>query len=452
MLRDRWHVDRLIGVGGMSSVYAATHRNGGRVAIKVLHRQLASRPAALRRFLREGYIANRVGHAGAVSILDDDVTSDGLFFLVMELLRGHTLEQQAELHGGRLTPDQVLQVTDGLLEILQAAHENGVVHRDLKPGNVFLTADGRVKLLDFGISCLTQWVEAEGITNSQLFLGTPAFMAPEQARGRLREVDSRTDVWAVGASMYRLLTGRHVHPRETAQEQLIAAATEPAPALTGVLDVPPALAALVDRALAFEPGQRWQSAREMRNALLSLSDSSRGSSDSRELCGFWVEREVAAGEATAESNPALETLSEAFSISANVNKDAVPRSVRQRRLGAAALVAWLALGGAIRPGLGAPNPARLSTSFAPKGADSPVQSAALSPSHPAASSGVVERTVPLAPRASRRASRAPGAWKAGLASPRQAPPSARGLPRQRAIAPPSQASEPTLLQILDERR
>src|SRR5689334_22273014 len=155
-LRDKWRLDRLIDVGGMAAVYAATHRNGNRVAIKVLHAEAGLVPGVRERFLKEGYVANRVGHAGAVRVLDDDVCEEGAVFLVMELLEGETLHARVARGGGRLPADDVLCIMDRVLDVLVAAHAVDVLHRDIKPPNIFITLAGEVKLLDFGIARLRE--------------------------------------------------------------------------------------------------------------------------------------------------------------------------------------------------------------------------------------------------------------------------------------------------------
>jgi serine/threonine protein kinase len=268
LLSGRWRVGKLLGRGGMSAVYVATHRNGKAVAIKVLHPNLAGNPRSLRRFLREGYIANRVGHDGVVSVLDDDVTEDGTVFLVMDLLEGMTLEECARERGGTLTLGEVLAVFAVVLEILGAAHAKGIVHRDVKPSNVFLTAKGAVKLLDFGIARLRETSPSATSTGTGSVLGTPGFIAPEQAGGRWDAVDARTDLWSLGATMFRLLTGRFVHEGETTYESIMAAATRDAPSVASVdPSLPPGLIDLLDRALRRDPRDRWQSAMEMQAAV-----------------------------------------------------------------------------------------------------------------------------------------------------------------------------------------
>lgn len=266
-LHGKYRLDRLLGVGGMASVYAATHRNKKRVAVKMLHAELSVHEGLRARFMREGYLANTVEHPGAVAVLDDDVAEDGAAYLVMELLEGGTLDDLSDRQGGRLPLRVVLAVAEQMLDVLAAADAKHIVHRDIKPSNVFVTKQGQVKVLDFGVARLR---DAEGAhaTHSGVALGTPAFMAPEQALGRSEEISGRTDVWAVGATMLSLLTGRSVHQASSAQEQMVLAATRPPPSLaTFDPETPPSVVTLVDRALAFEQTARWQTAAEMRDAV-----------------------------------------------------------------------------------------------------------------------------------------------------------------------------------------
>ena len=266
LLSGRWHLDKLVGVGGMAAVYAATHRNSKRVAVKILHPEISVDDNARQRFLREGYAANQVGHRGAVTADDDGTTEDGVAFLVMELLEGETIEERSVRHGGTLKAREVLALMDQTLATLEAAHDKGIVHRDLKPENLFLTHDGVVKVLDFGIARLQE--RSGSPSQTQGIMGTPSFMAPEQARGRWEDVDARTDLWAIGATMFTLLSGRFVHPAETANEALVRAVTERAPSLSSVApQIHPAIAALVDKVLAYERELRFQTAREFRDAL-----------------------------------------------------------------------------------------------------------------------------------------------------------------------------------------
>lgn len=275
-LRGKWHLDRLLGFGGMAAVYAATHRNGTRAAVKVLHQEYSSHRHVRARFLKEGYLANRVNHPGVVRVLDDDQADDGSLFIVMELLDGESLQERAKRLGSRLEVDEVLSASDQLLDVLAAAHEHGIIHRDIKPENVFLTRDGIIKVLDFGIARMLELSAGSQATRAGTTLGTPAYMAPEHARGLWDEVDARTDLWSVGALMYSLIIGRQVHEGRTTNEVLLAAMSKPARSMQGEPGVPDAVAALVDRALAYERADRWQDARAMQNAVRQAFHRSHG--------------------------------------------------------------------------------------------------------------------------------------------------------------------------------
>jgi serine/threonine-protein kinase len=269
VLNGKWRLDELLGVGGMAAVYAATHRNGNRVAIKVLHTHCAVHESLCSRFQREGYVANLIEHPGAVRILDDDRTDDGTVFLVMELLEGETLGAML-IREGPLPPVEAATYVHRLLGVLAAAHAKGIVHRDIKLDNLFVTRSGELKVLDFGIARLSQSADpGDGVrTEAGAMLGTPAYMAPEQALARSDQVDAQTDLWAAGATLFRLLTGRSVHEATTVNEQLVKAATERAPPLLSILETaPPGLACIVDRALAFQKAARWASAEDMQDAL-----------------------------------------------------------------------------------------------------------------------------------------------------------------------------------------
>jgi YD repeat-containing protein len=267
VLKGKYRLDRVLGVGGMAVVYAATHRNKKRVAIKVLHPELSHRENVRTRFLREGYVANSVDHPGAVAVLDDDVAEDGSAFVVMEYLDGATVEELAARHGGRVPLALAVSIGDALLGVLAAAHGNGIVHRDVKPANLFVTSDGQLRVLDFGIARLHDETDT-GATQPGAMLGTPAYMAPELARAEPGQVDAQSDVWAAGATLFVLLTGELVHEGENASQLLIAAGTRPARSMASVApDVPKGIAEVIDRALAFAKGDRWASAEEMRDAL-----------------------------------------------------------------------------------------------------------------------------------------------------------------------------------------
>ena len=276
-LKDKWRLDAVLGSGGIGTVYAATHRNLGRAAIKVLHGELAQRPSLVSRFLLEGYAANAVGHPGAVQVLDDDATEDGLVYLVMELLEGETLDARARANGGRLPVAEVLMAIGQVLSVIESAHAKGIVHRDLKPENVFVCGDGEIKVLDFGLARVLEATTAATTAKPRLrtqqgwMMGTPGYMPPEQVRGLWDKVDGRSDIWAIGAMLFSLLTGRLVHEGEDNEVDIFATATAPPPSLAEVAPGTPAsVVALVDRALAMLPDDRWESAASMRSAIVAI--------------------------------------------------------------------------------------------------------------------------------------------------------------------------------------
>jgi serine/threonine-protein kinase len=267
VLSGKYRLVRVLGIGGMAAVYAATHRNGHQVAIKILHPELSLSADIRQRFVREGHAANAVAHPGVVAVIDDAVAEDGSAFLVMELLAGQSVEEMCAKNGHALDVSTVLTIAGDLCAVLAMAHRAGIVHRDLKPANLFVTNAGQLKVLDFGIARVRD-AASTNLTGTGMLLGTPAFMAPEQASGQVSQIDQRTDVWAVGATMFALLSGRTVHDGETAQHIAILAATQPARSLATVAPgVPATVVALVDRALAFDKAERWPTAEAMGSAI-----------------------------------------------------------------------------------------------------------------------------------------------------------------------------------------
>lgn len=265
-MKEKYRLERRLAEGGMASVFAATHvRNGCPLAVKILHRELATDSELARRFANEGAAANRVGHPAVVRVFDDDRDEDGTPFLVMELLCGETLDARWRRRGFRLTVTEVAGVLYELLDVLAAAHAKRVFHCDIKPANVFLTRDGEIKVLDFGIARVG---DAENGAGARVPIGTPAFMPPEQAVGSVRTVDGRSDLWSVGATAFTLLSGHHVHDRRTPLETMLLCASSSAPPLARAApDVAPAFAKVIDRALRSDMSDRWPSARAMQAAI-----------------------------------------------------------------------------------------------------------------------------------------------------------------------------------------
>ncbi len=269
-LNDKWTLEKLLGQGGMAAVYLAKHRNGARAAVKILHPELTRHPSVRERFLREGYAANKVEHRGTVQVLDDDVVKegpdDGAAYIVMELLEGESLHDRME-RPPALGDREVLEIMAGVLDVLEAAHARGVIHRDLKPDNLFLARDPdsgavRIKVLDFGLARIA---EAESVTVDGLALGTPHFMSPEQAAGRRDEIDGRTDIFALGATWFTIVAGRHVHEADNTIQVVVKMATEPAPPVRSIAPmVPEAIAKIIDKSLQFARVDRYPNAAAMR--------------------------------------------------------------------------------------------------------------------------------------------------------------------------------------------
>jgi serine/threonine-protein kinase len=266
---SRWTLERVLGIGGMAAVYQARDPHGTIAAVKILHPEMSAKAEVRERFLREGYAANKIGHPGVVQALEHG-DRDNDVFLAMELLEGETLRSRVQRHG-RLPVAEVLDYAEQILDVLVAAHAQGVIHRDLKPDNLFVTHQGRIKVLDFGLARLLDGVPGQHRTRTGVALGTLAYMAPEQALGRRAEIDGRVDVFALGATMFRILSGRRVHEAESEAELLMAMASRPAPPLAAVATgLPPPVGAVVDLALAFSREARYPDARSMLSDVRAL--------------------------------------------------------------------------------------------------------------------------------------------------------------------------------------
>ncbi len=260
-LCGKWTLTSLLGFGGMGAVYLGEHEIGHQVAIKMLHPDLAVDPSLRGRFEREARAVNRFRHVGAVEIRDIDKTEEGTPFLVMEFLKGQSLADLIRAES-TIELDVLLDWTDQLLDVLAAAHEQQIVHRDIKPDNLFITEKGRLKVLDFGIAQMRHGVSRSRYTMEGDVLGTVAYMPPEQVDGS--NIDHRADLFAVGATMFRVIAGRPVHQVDASTRGLLIMATEPAPPLSEVAPQTPAdVCAVVDRALAFYRDDRYPDAPSM---------------------------------------------------------------------------------------------------------------------------------------------------------------------------------------------
>ncbi|MFZ5440635.1 MAG: serine/threonine-protein kinase [Myxococcota bacterium] len=269
---DRYVIEKLLGSGGFGAVYLARHaRTQARVAFKVLRPELVTEPTVLERFLREATIAASVGSEHLVKVVDAEVTADKVAFIAMEYVEGEDLKALLTRER-RLHPARAVDLTCQVLRGLAAAHDKGVVHRDIKPGNVFITrthdVHGRerelAKVLDFGISKV---VGRAAITAAGVTIGTPSYMAWEQFTNA-HEVDERTDLYAVAAMLWELLSGEKPYDAENIAALMEKVRHEDRRELRELCpSLPVPLCAVVEKGLAKKRERRWQSAREFCAAL-----------------------------------------------------------------------------------------------------------------------------------------------------------------------------------------
>ena len=275
VLDGRYRVERLLGAGGMGSVYEGRHAIvGKRVAIKMLHAEFAANEEVLKRFYREAQAAAAIGHKNIIDVVDVGVTAENEPYLVMEYLEGEDLEGMLE-RTGPVSLEAACGILEPALLALAAAHEKGIVHRDLKPANIFLCREAgghpTVKLIDFGISKISNAGQGTKLTQTGSLLGTPAFMAPEQARGELA-VDHRVDIYAMGVILYQMLTGTLPFGGDNYNSLLLNVLTqEPRPLREIVPSIPADAEALVLKELSKDPARRSQGALEMLEAFKNLA-------------------------------------------------------------------------------------------------------------------------------------------------------------------------------------
>ena len=264
----------------MGAVYEAVHQTiHRRVAIKVLHPEAERSSEAINRFINEARATNIIQHPGLVQTTDFGHLPDGSGYLVMEFLVGETLDARLQATAGKLPPEDAVHVATQIASAIAACHKKGLVHRDLKPGNIMLVPDPtvptgeRVKVLDFGLAKLLEVREAAFVkTDSQLIIGTPLYMSPEQCEGAGR-VDAKTDVYALGCMLYELLSGRPPFRGDGMGQVLGQHMFKPPEPLIDVAPwCPPALASLIDRLLIKAKDDR-PSMRETQKALEELATS-----------------------------------------------------------------------------------------------------------------------------------------------------------------------------------
>jgi serine/threonine protein kinase len=277
VIGGRYEIIRVLGVGGTGAVFEARHRTIQRtVAVKLLLPEIAlSNPAVPQRFLQEARTSNEVRHKNIVEVLDFG-NDQGRLFMVMEFLEGENLGVFIKREAP-LSPGVIIRLLDPIMSALALAHSRGIVHRDVKPQNIFLSRtpgddDITPKLIDFGIAKRVV-TDDVGLTATGMILGTPAYMPPEQATGGSKGVTPAADQYALGAILYEALTGSVPHQADSYPAMLVAIVTGPAPDIRHLRpDLDPALAAVIMRALAYEPSQRFSSLYEMRDALAPFRD------------------------------------------------------------------------------------------------------------------------------------------------------------------------------------
>jgi eukaryotic-like serine/threonine-protein kinase len=267
-IHGKYQVQRVLGTGGMGTVYGTKRRNESQAAVKVLHPRFARDKSIRARFLEEGYLANRVGHPAVVTIIEDDIDEEGNFYIVMELLDGVDLAQFVGPPRIPVTTAQTLNIADQLLAALVQAHQKGIVHRDIKPANVMILRDGRVKLLDFGIA---KALSAMGTVSAleedeEGTIGTDRYMSPEQGNGLIEDIDARSDLWSVGALLMALLAEQDsstIPLWDQNYEDRAWSFSRLGP------DVPPLVVQIISLALQPQKDQRWVSAAAMKEAVAS---------------------------------------------------------------------------------------------------------------------------------------------------------------------------------------
>jgi eukaryotic-like serine/threonine-protein kinase len=270
----QYRLKRVLGIGGMGTVYLAEHVLLRRpCAIKLISPHQAGDPRALRRFEREVQAAATLTHWNTVEVYDYGHTEDGRFYYVMEYLPGMDLQDMVERHGP-LPPERAVHLLRQLCEALREAHGIGLIHRDVKPSNIIACERGGVydvaKLLDFGLVKAFAGRDAAKLTGDGGFSGSPAFMSPEQALGR-EQLDARSDIYNVGAVAYFLLTGKLPFDRQSALEMLHAHAYEPLDPRPEFQETVPAdLQAVIRRCLEKDPDRRYQDAATLERALAAF--------------------------------------------------------------------------------------------------------------------------------------------------------------------------------------
>lgn len=267
LLANRYELIDKIGSGGMATVYRARCQTLDRmVAVKILKDELAADPSLVSRFKSEAMAAARLSHPNLVNIFDVG-EDDGIHYIVMEYIEGHTL-RDAIAEQGFLSPQQAVNIAVMVCDGLEHAHSRGLIHRDIKPHNILVTRDGKVKIADFGIARV---VNTSTITYGSNVMGSVYYISPEQAKGEV--VGPETDIYSLGCVLYEMLTGRPIFDGDSPITVALKHVHEdPVPPRTIRPEIPSGLERIILRAVAKDPAVRYHSANEMKEALIRYSD------------------------------------------------------------------------------------------------------------------------------------------------------------------------------------
>ncbi|MER7466912.1 Stk1 family PASTA domain-containing Ser/Thr kinase [Streptomyces sp. NPDC097981] len=339
--QGRYVLQEPLGEGGMASVYRAQDTVLGRtVAVKTLHADLARDPSFRERFRREARAVAALSHVNIVAVHDsgEDTGPDGVVpYIVMEYVQGRSVrelirDRAADPAGGRFPLDRALAVTAAVLDALECSHRQGMIHRDIKPANVMTTGDGTVKVMDFGIARALQ-SDATAMTRTGTVLGTPQYLSPEQALGK--PADARSDLYSVGCMLFELATGTLPFDGDSTMSVLYQHVQQPPPVPSSINPaLPPAVDAVVARALSKEPAGRYRSARAMADDVRRVAA---GESPTRAHPPYAAptvaEESVTAGDGAAETFGApTRDADDAFAAAIRSRQEYIRRTVRNRRI------------------------------------------------------------------------------------------------------------------------
>lgn len=265
-LDGRYLIESLIGVGGMANVYKGRDvRTGNQIAVKVLKEEFLDNEELVRRFKNESKAISILNHPNIVKVYDVSVT-DQLQYIVMEYIDGITLKEYLKQRNGALTWKEVVHFATQVLSALDHAHSKGIVHRDVKPQNIMLQADGSIKMMDFGIA---RFSRAQSQTVSDKAIGSVHYISPEQAKGD--HTDARTDIYSVGVMMYEMLSGKLPFDGTGAVSIAIMQISEkPKPLAEVAPNIPVGLRQITEKAMEKDPADRYQSAQEMLDAIAAF--------------------------------------------------------------------------------------------------------------------------------------------------------------------------------------